>query len=113
MDLIHAQQGEYLVVTVNAARIEASAALEFKDSMNAIDESNSKILLNLEQVEFIDSSGLGAVVRVMKHLGKGRKMDLCALTPTVEKVFRLTRMASIFAIYATLEQAVSDQKAKG
>ena len=50
MDLIHAQQGEYLVVTVNAARIDASAALAFKDSMNAIDESNSKIFLNLEQV---------------------------------------------------------------
>ena len=113
MDLIHAQQGEYLVVTVNAARIDASAALGFKDSMNAIDESNSKILLNLEQVEFIDSSGLGAVVSVMKHLGKVRKMDLCALTPTVEKVFRLTQMDSIFAIYATLEQAVSDQKATG
>ena len=113
MDLIHAQQGEYLVVTVNAMRIDASAALEFKDSMNAIDESNSKILLNLEQVEFIDSSGLGAVVSVMKHLSKGSKMDLCALTPTVEKVFRLTRMDSIFSIYATLEQAVSDQQATG
>ena len=49
MDLIHAQQGEYIVVTVNAARIDANAALAFKDSMNAIDESNSKILLNLEQ----------------------------------------------------------------
>ena len=48
MDLIHAQQGEYLVVTVNAEHIDASAALEFKDTMNAIDESNSKILLNLE-----------------------------------------------------------------
>ena len=113
MDLIHAQQGEYLVVTVNAARIDASAALEFKDSMNSIDESNSKILLNLEQVEFIGSSGLGAVVSVMKHLGKGRKMDLCALTSTVEKVFRLTRMDSIFAIYATLDQAVSDQQTTG
>ena len=44
--------------------------------------------LNLEQVEFIDSSDLGAVVSIIKHLGKGRKMDLCALTPTVEKVFR-------------------------
>lgn len=64
--------------------------------MNAIDESNQKILLNLEHVEFIDSSGLGAVVSVMKHLGKGRKMDLCGLTPTVDKVFRLTRMDSFF-----------------
>jgi anti-sigma B factor antagonist len=96
MDLIHAQQGEYLVVTVNAMRIDASAALEFKDSMNTIDESNSKILLNLEQVEFIDSSGLDAIISVMKHMGKERKMDLCAITPTVEKVFRLMRMDSIF-----------------
>ena len=113
MDLIHAQQGEYLVVTVNAAHINASAVLEFKDWMNAIDESISKILLNFEQVEFIDSSGLGAVVSVMKHLGKGRQMDLCALTPTVENVFRLTRMEPIFSIYSTLEQAVSDQQATG
>ena len=113
MDVIHAQQGEYLVVTVNATRIDASAALEFKDSMSAIDESNSKILLNLDQVEFIDSSGLGAVVSVMKHLGEGRKMDLCALTPIAEKVFRLTRIDSIFSIYAILEQAVSDQQATG
>lgn len=96
MDLIHAQQGEYLVITVNAMRIDASAALEFKDSMNTIDESNSKILLNLEQVEFIDSSGLDAIISVMKHVGKERKMDLCAITPTVEKVFRLMRMDSIF-----------------
>ena len=113
MDLIHARQGEYLIVAVNAARIDASAALGFKDSMNAIDESNSKILLNLEQVEFIDSSGLGAVVSVMKRLGKGHKLDLCALTPSFEKVFRLTRMDSIFSIYAILEQAVSDQQATG
>ena len=81
--------------------------------MSAIDESNSKILLNLEQVEFIDSSGLGAVVSVMKHLGKGRKMDLRALTPTVENVSRLTRMDSIFSIYSILEQAVLDQQATG
>ena len=76
MDLIHAQQGEYLVVTVNAAHINASAVLEFKDSMNAIDESNSKILLNFEQFKFINSSGLGAIISVMKHMGKGRKKDL-------------------------------------
>jgi anti-sigma B factor antagonist len=49
----------------------------------------------------------------MKHLGKGRKMDLCALTSTVDKVFRLTRVDSIFAIYATREEAISDQKSTG
>ena len=42
MNLIHAQHGEYLVVTVNAARIDASAALEFKDSMNTIEADTEK-----------------------------------------------------------------------
>ena len=101
------------MLLVNAAHINASAVLESKDSMNVIDESNSKKLLNFEQVDFIDSSGLDAVVSFMKHLGKGRKMDLRALTPTVENVSRLTRMDSIFSIYSTLEQAVSVQQVTG
>ena len=63
---------------MNATRTDASTTIEFKDAMNAIDESNSKIMLNLDQVEFNDSSGLGAIVCVMKHLGDGRKMDLHA-----------------------------------
>ena len=42
MGVIHAQQGEYLVVTVNATRIDASAALEFKDSMNASTKATQK-----------------------------------------------------------------------
>ena len=63
---------------MNATCKDASAALEDKDSMNAIDDSNSKILLNLDQVEDIESSGLGTIVSAMKHLGDGRKINLRA-----------------------------------
>ena len=63
---------------MNATCKDASAALEDKDSMNAIDDSNSKILLNLDQAEDIKSSGLGTIVSVMKHLGDGRKINLRA-----------------------------------
>ena len=73
MNLIYAQQVEYLVVALNAARVDASAALGFKDSMNDIGKSNNRIFWYLEQVELIGSSGLGAIASVMKHLGKGRK----------------------------------------
>jgi anti-sigma B factor antagonist len=59
------------------------------------------VILDLAQVDFLDSSGLGAVVAVMKVLGPTRKLELAGLTPTVEKVFRLTRMDQVFTIHAS------------
>ena len=113
MDVIHAQQGRIpsCYSECHAHRRERCVRIQRLDECDR--RKQLKIMLNLEQVEFIDSSGLGAVVSVMKRLCKGHKLDLCALTPTVEKVFRLMRMESIFSIYAILEQAVSDQQATG
>jgi anti-sigma B factor antagonist len=50
-------------------------------------------------VEFLDSSGLGAVVAARKLLGKGRHLALAGLQPAVEKVLRLTHMDRVFPIY--------------
>ncbi len=59
----------------------------------------TRVVLDLSSVGFLDSSGLGAVVAVMKALGPVRRLELSGLTPTVEKVFRLTRMDSVFIIH--------------
>ena len=67
-----------------------------------------RVILDLSHVEFLDSSGLGAVVGSMKQLGRARKLDLAALTPTVEKVFRITRMDRVFRIFPTIEAAFGE-----
>ena len=64
------------------------------------------VALDLSEVHFIDSSGLGAIVAAMKHMGNSRKLALAGLTPTVEKVFRLTRMDSVFSVFPTLDGAL-------
>ena len=64
------------------------------------------MILDLSSVEFLDSSGLGAVVSVMKTLGRGRKLDLAGMTPAVDKVFRMTRMDSVFDIYPDRDAAI-------
>ncbi len=97
-------QGDCLVIHVGEDRIDAASAVEFKDAMRDLTHgSEGRVVLDLEKVEFLDSSGLGAVVASMKHLGNDRKLELARLTPTVEKVFRLTRMDSVFTIHATLD----------
>ncbi len=100
MDLQSTTHGTYKFISVNAERIDASVAIQFKDAMRAEAEGGpDHVVLDLGQVKFIDSSGLGAIVAAMKQLGKGRKLDLAALTPDVEKVFRLTRMDTVFTIH--------------
>lgn len=60
----------YLIVKVMAERLDAKNAVEFKEQISdIISEGNERILLNLEGVEFVDSSGLGAIVTCLKKLG--------------------------------------------
>ncbi len=88
------------VVTVRDDRIDAAVAIQFKDRMRVLsNDGPDRIVLNLSNVQFIDSSGLGAIVAAMKHQRDGQTLELAALSPTVDKVFRMTRMDSIFAIH--------------
>lgn len=97
------------IVSVKEERIDAAVALEFKDAMRVeTDGGTDIVVLDLSMVQFIDSSGLGAIVAAMKTLGAGRKMALAGLTPTVERVFQLTRMDTVFSVFSTVDGALAE-----
>ncbi|MFN3721941.1 MAG: STAS domain-containing protein [Paracoccaceae bacterium] len=103
MQLDCTQTPDLMIVHVREARIDAAGAIDFKDRMrDLLAASRCRVMLDLSQVGFIDSSGLGAVVAVRKSLGPDRPLELAALTPAVAKVFRLTRMDSVFIIHDTV-----------
>lgn len=107
MSLTSKDTDDARIVTVNAERIDAAVAIQFKDDMRVETESGpDRVILDLSQVSFVDSSGLGAIVASMKQLGRGRKLELAGLSPMVDKVFRLTRMDTVFKLHPTLEDAV-------
>lgn len=112
MTLSSIQQQDAQIVTVDAERIDASMAIQFKEQMRIeTDENVSRVILNLSRVDFIDSSGLGAIVAVMKQMKGGQSLDLAGLTPAVDKVFRLTRMDTVFNLYETLDEAIYAESA--
>ncbi|OIQ80374.1 putative anti-sigma factor antagonist [mine drainage metagenome] len=89
-----------LVVHVGEDRIDAAVAIQFKDRMREIvAQPASRVILDLARVAFLDSSGLGAVVAVMKMMPPECPLELAALGPSVDKVFRLTRMDRVFTIH--------------
>jgi len=107
MDLSSNAQNGTLVVTVNESRIDAAVAIQFKDKMRErTEDAGDRVVLDLEQVSFIDSSGLGAIVAAMKQLGKDRRLDLAGLNKDVDRVFRLTRMDTVFTIHPSLGDAL-------
>ncbi|APX13339.1 STAS domain-containing protein [Tateyamaria omphalii] len=111
MDLRSRSEDSLQVVSVHDSRIDAAVAIEFKEAMrSATDNENDTVVLDLSEVQFIDSSGLGAIVAAMKQMGQSRKLALAGLTPTVEKVFRLTRMDSVFPVFSTLDGALTELK---
>lgn len=96
-----------LVVKVCEDRIDAAVAIRFKDALReATVDAPARIVLDLSRVTFMDSSGLGAVIGAMKQLAPDRRLELAALSPAVQKVFRLTRMDRVFVIHASPEQAI-------
>lgn len=109
MELTSSTEHGIQIVTVQGQRIDAAVALAFKDRVRDItDGGRDTVLLDLNHVVFIDSSGLGAIVAAMKILSPDRRLVLAGLTPAVDKVFRLTRMDSVFGVFATVEAALSE-----
>src|SRR5580692_9461011 len=65
------------------------------------------VVLQLAETDYIDSSGLGALVRlfgVLRSAGGG--LVLCELSPTVRKVLEITNLNSLFPSYSSEKEAI-------
>lgn len=100
-----------LCVTVEDDRIDAAVAVQFKDAFRKLlVGQKGRVIIDLKNVAFLDSSGLGSLVAVMKLMPNGQKLELASLHETVSKVLKLTRMDSVFVIHADAQTALNADK---
>ncbi|WP_404403614.1 anti-sigma F factor antagonist [Jeotgalibacillus malaysiensis] len=79
---------------------------ELADLMES--DSIRHIILNLKNLEFMDSSGLGLILGRYKYLQKiGGNMVLCAATPAVKRLFEMSGMYKILMVEISEERALS------
>lgn len=88
--------------------LEAVNALEFREKMASLIEENNRILLDLGNVLFMDSSGVGALVAISRSIfGRDGELRLIGLTRAVRVVFETTRLYRLFEIFETEEEALA------
>ena len=107
MQLQENKLADVLIVRPMEKRIDAATATEFKQKIGEwIDAGNRRIVLNLGKVDFMDSSGLGAVISGLKRIGDQGNIVICEVKETNLSLFRLTRMDRVFDIFSSEEEAL-------
>lgn len=108
MDFTKEKYGDVLVEVVNLTRATLKEAEEFKLTLSQdIEEGARKIIVDISDCEFIDSTFLGALVVSLKKITSlGGDLRLVGFQPAVHSMFELTRMYRVFESYKTRDEAV-------
>jgi anti-sigma B factor antagonist len=87
--------------------LTASNAPVFQNAMRR-EESANTLILDLSEVPYVDSAGLGLLVTAhVSRQKSGRKIVLSGINQRVQKLFDITRVAGLFLIFSSPEEAIA------
>ena len=86
-----------LEITIDHPRLDAAAAPAFREElMGRFEDQPERVLLDLSHVEFIDSTGLGVLVSMLKRMGANGRIAVVGVAPAVQRLFQITRLDTLF-----------------
>jgi anti-sigma B factor antagonist len=100
MELELRNEGKVLVAKILSKRLDAAAAPDLKTKIGErITGGEHKIVIDLGAVDFVDSTGLGAALSLLKRLPPTGTLGLCGVRPPVKDLLRLTRLDRVFQVW--------------
>jgi anti-sigma B factor antagonist len=110
LDVESRQTDSGVTVLAPTGRLDVAGAPALKDAVSqAMKNGKPRLVIDLEGVSFVDSSGLGSVVAALKQVRTSQgDLRLAAPNQQVRVVLELTTLDRVFPYYATVEEALSD-----
>ena len=100
--------GRVTVVRCNGRIVAGKESEALRAHIAWLLHTRRAIVLNLAEVGFVDSSGLGSLVRVLASTRQARaELKLCELQGHVRSVLEMTRLAAVFEMHETEEKAIA------
>lgn len=109
MEISQKNLDNVLIITLEGDNLDARGAKEFKDKIiNFIAENDTlHVVFDLHKLQFIDSSGLGCFLSILRVLNaRGGNLKLAEMRKPVRAIFELVSMHKIFEIYHSTDEAV-------
>ena len=96
----------------NVNRFNALIAEPVKEQLKEyFGKPKTKLILNLESIDFIDSTGFGVFLSIMKTANNNYGFfKICNINSEVMELFKLLQLHNVFEIYSTLEDCVESFK---
>ncbi len=92
----------------NVNRFNALIAEPVKEQLKEyFNKPKTKLILNLENIDFVDSTGFGVFLSIMKTANNNYGFfKMCNITPEVMELFKLLHLHNVFEIYSSLEDCI-------
>lgn len=103
------QDGKTVIILTPTGRLDITTAWQFRLKLQeCIAKVSPYVIVNLGQVNFIDSSGLTSLVAGMRDADKANgRFRICNVHPEARLVFEVTMMDSVFEIFDTEAEALA------
>ncbi|MBD0267833.1 MAG: STAS domain-containing protein [Cyanobacteria bacterium Co-bin8] len=103
-----AEDGRTVIILTPTGRLDITTAWQFRLKLQeCISRISPHVVVNLSQVNFIDSSGLTSLVAGMRDADKVKgSFRICNVHPDAKLVFEVTMMDSVFEIFETESEAL-------
>ena len=108
MKIEEREVGEVIILDLTGKLTIGEGDELLKDKINSlIQQGRRKLLLNLEGVPYIDSAGLGEIVRTYTTVSRqGGKLKLVHLTKRIQDLLAITKLLTVFDTYDSEQEAV-------
>ena len=103
---LHVDSGVSVVRPVGE-HLDYETVGEFRRELEQKLQGQERVVLDMSSLQFVDSSGLGAILSLLRRLtAGGGDLRIAAVTPTVAALLQLVRLDQIIGIYDSSEEAV-------
>ena len=109
LSLHYRRVGDAIVVTCRGRIIAGEESAALQHALDALSPRSRHLVLHLGGVDYLDSCGLGMLVRCLSRAQRSSgTLTVCAVSPKVDEVLRVTRLKAVFPPYETEAAAITE-----